>query len=203
MSSGYEIRKIKINFGEAQDKNMSGFPPNGNDDRYLNQQYVNFDQFLVQHNIGNSPQTFYSPVQNGYYSTPSSSGQSSSHGTTRPPPFPPPPHRAMQQFLVENSNLLPTAKEFVPNMTSTGTDNTGSNFTSCGNAETESLPAAESNNVKDRNSNRRSNNNRTNRNESNNRGVNVEKPKNFNRSNQNRRNDRGILLNFFFFLISF
>lgn len=193
---------------------MSGYPPNGNDDRYLNQQYVNFDQFLVQHNIGSSPQAFYTPNQNGYYQEPnhpisSSPAQTNSHRMARRQqqqqqqpssfaPFPPPPHRAMQQFLVQNSNLIPTAKEFIPNANSpsTSTDNV-SNFTNCVNSTNDSLPPNE-NIINDRHSNRRY---RTNKNDMN-RGANlIDKTRNFdNRSNHNRRKDRGNFWLFTFLL---
>lgn len=183
---------------------MSGYTPNGRDDPFSGRQYVNFDQFLVQHNISSAPQSFYTPAQNGYYGDVSQFSSPSAHSSAyqavsqRPLPFPPPPPEPTHQ-LVQNSNLMPTAKEFVPNTSSpsASADNV-QNFTSGANGKSDSLPLSDSN-ARDRNSNRRNRSNRSDghRNEldrsDSNKNANVDRSRNYDRLNQNRRNERGNL----------
>lgn len=78
-------------------------------------QYINFDQFLMQHNIGN-PSPFYGPQERdvnypsynnpptGFNARPQQQQSTVANGNYYPPPT----------DLLQNSNLLVTAPEFVP-----------------------------------------------------------------------------------------
>lgn len=102
--------------GDSQEKQNNTF---GNE-------YVNFDQFLMQHNFGGTSSQYYNnaPVAINYaytmpYSNSPSNGalDATSNAYTPYSGFYPPPMPSNFEFspnLVQNSNLMATASEFVP-----------------------------------------------------------------------------------------
>lgn len=89
---------------------MAGYNPNDNKNEYFGNEYINFDQFLMQHNIGNAnaPQVF-----NPFIAPDFSSYYSAYNGL-----YPQPTALNDEYYnsdLAQNSNLVPTATEFIPN----------------------------------------------------------------------------------------
>lgn len=188
---------------------MSGFVPNGNDNQRLGSQYINFDQFLVQHNLGSSPQPYFgSPIQNGYYSTtPNASIPSNSYhaGFTQqtsssfqgqtPSSF---DYLPLQNVPIPinpptNSNLTATAKEFVPKSIST-------NFTTeaANNKSSNDSPQSEDSETKvNNNSNRGKSRQDKNQNSPKKSAFGNDRGRNGRNQNENRRNGRGLFDNLF------
>lgn len=105
---------------------MAGHNPNDNQNQYFDNEYINFDQFLMQHNISNNATFYEEPSLRYPYNVGGSmrSNQLSHYsghdynGFYQPQMAAPKSDYSNADF-VHNSNLLPTAVEFVP--TSSGT----------------------------------------------------------------------------------
>lgn len=87
---------------------MAGFN-NPNENNYFSNEYVNFNQFLMQHNLGgqNQPTNYDEPNMAQQPFQPNVSGYDS-QGMQQVP------SQNFNNELVLNSNLVPTANEFVP-----------------------------------------------------------------------------------------
>lgn len=99
---------------------MSGFNPNENN--YFGSNYVNFDQFLMQHNIVGQQAQYFHPQPIGLSFDQNIIQQSfapqSNVNIFDDSPVQPQQQQQNGQFynndLVQNSNLVPTAEEFIP-----------------------------------------------------------------------------------------
>lgn len=102
---------------------MSGYN-NPNENNYFGNNYVNFDQFLMQHNIGGQAQYFTAPLGIDTFDQQNMSQRPYEAVPTffdEPPTAPAINNQKNGQYfnndLVLNSNLVPTANEFVPQYT--------------------------------------------------------------------------------------
>lgn len=126
---------FKVNSEDRVKVNMANYNNNDRNKGGYFDQYVNFDQFLMQHNINNWAPSRGPPnaTTNTFQTFNGGGGGNQYHG--RPFYFhpqsanannafsPPPPSSASSSNLVQNSNLTATASEFIPQQTSAVTSN--------------------------------------------------------------------------------